>query len=185
MATAVPRQFEIAKLASRGGYATKTALATELRRRTEASISHNRNSAFQRIVDERRVPLRVGTIVSYVSVAQAVGILDDSLQATGPIKSDTKLDGFANYLGERVRDFAAKHGFDMDQIRDFIRKQFASQRFPIEPATPQSLYARLNPDVSEFTYYQCLLILDELSNTKFRVRSLRMLLHRDVLWGPG
>lgn len=185
MATAVPRQFEIAKLATRGGYATKTALATEIRRRTENAISQNRGSPFQRTIDERRVPLRVGTIISYIRVAEDIGILDDSLKTTGPIKSDTKLDGFANYLREQVRNFATKHGFDTDQIRDEIRKQFTSPKFPVEPVTPQSLFARLTPDVSEFTYYQCLLILDELSSTRFRVRSLRMLLHRDVFWGPG
>jgi len=55
--------------------------------------------------------------------------------------------------------------------------------YPIEPMTPQLLYAKLNPNISEFTFTQCLLMFDELFPEMFRVRSVRLLLHRDALWG--
>jgi hypothetical protein len=185
MATAVPRQFEIARAAASGAFSTKTKLANELLKRTRAMISQNQSSAFQRIVDDQRIPLRAETIVSYISVAQHVGIIDDSLKVTGPLTEKTLLKGFSNYLRDCLGVFSSQNGFGVDQIRDFLSKSLSKRPFPIETVTPSLFFSHLNPNVSEFTYNQCLTMFDELGSDRFRVRSVRILLHKDIIWGGG
>jgi hypothetical protein len=183
MATAVPRQFEIARTAARGEFSTKIKLATEIRRYTLSMISENRASAFQRIHDETRVALRADTIISYVSVAQSIGILDDSLKVTGPLSVKTPLKGFSFYLRDRLRQFSASNGFSVTQIMDFLSARLQQRPFPLQIVTPSLLYTSLNPNISEFTYNQCLVMFDELGSDTFRLRSVRVLLHKDILWG--
>jgi hypothetical protein len=183
MAVAVPRQFEIVRAAASGDYTSKIKLATELHRRTNAAIARNRNSAFQRMHDENRVALRIPTITAYINVARNIGLVDDSLKVTGFLNEKTPLDGFANYLRECLGKFSERHGFSVSQIRDFLLKHFDRRPYPIETATPALLFSQLNPNVSEFTFNQCLLMFDELGSEKFRVRSIRLLLHKDIVWG--
>lgn len=183
MATAVPRQFEIARAAAGGEFSTKVKLATELRRHTNAMITLNRASAFQRIHDDTRVALRVDTIISYITVAQRIGILDDSLKVTGTLTAKTPLKGFSYYLRECLGRFSHSNGFSVPQIRNFISARLQARPFPIETVTPSLLYAHLNPNVSEFAYNQCLVMFDELGSDTFRLRSVRILLHKDILWG--
>lgn len=185
MAAAVPRQFEIAKAAAGNEFSTKIQLATELNRRTRSMISQKESSAFQRIIEGRPVALKVSTIISYINVAQNIGIIDRSLKITGPLKQSTQLRGFSNYLRECLGIYSDHHRFSVAQIQNFLSKRLDMRPFPIEPVTPWVLYAELNPNVSEFTYNQCLLMFDELGNDKFRVRSVRLLLHKDIIWGAG
>jgi len=182
MATAVPRQFEIVRIAARNDFETKIQLATELENYTKRMIRENRDSAFQRYYDDRRSALRARTIVSYISVAQNVGTLDDSLKPTGRVTASTPLSGFSNHLKDCLLPYAKKHGFSLDQIRDFISSKLKGSN-PVAPITPRLLYTGQTPNVSEFTFTQCLYMLDELFNDRFRVRSVRTLLHKDVFWG--
>lgn len=184
MAIAVPRQFEIVRAAARADFDTKIRLAIELENYTKRMIRERRNSAFQRLRDDRRIALRARTIVSYISVGQSIGILDDSLKPTGGVTTATTLGGFSNHLKDCLLPYVKDHGFSLDQIRNFISAQLNGAH-PIAPITPQLLYAERTPDISQFTFAQCLLMLDELFSDRFRVRSVRMLLHRDVLWGAA
>ena len=182
MAVAVPRQFEIARTAAKRVFDTKTKLAIEIERYTTQMIRRNSPSAFQRIQDDTKLPIRARTIVSYISVATTIGIIDDSLKPTGSVTASTDLSGFTNHLKDCLLPFTRKHGFALDDIKVFISKQLARSP-PIEPITPQLLYQKLTPNISEFTFNQCLLMLDELYSGTFRVRSVRTLLHRQALWG--
>ena len=185
MAEAVPRQFEIVRTAVRGSFATKIGLATEVHRYTQRMIREKRPSAFQISSEDQVFPMRARSIVPYVTVGQSIGLLDDSLEPTGPITKRTNLSGFVNHLRDVLPPYADQHGFSLNEIRDFILGYLGATTYPIEPITPRLLYIRLNPDLSQFVFDQCLAMLHELYSDVFRVHSVRSLLHRDALWGAG
>ena len=182
MAVAVPRQFEIARAAARGQFPTKIRLATSIETYTKQHIRENRASAFQRLQNDEKRALQARTIVSYITVSEHIGTLSDSLQPTGPVTSETRLRGFVNHLKDCLLPYAKRNRFSLEEIRDFISATLNRSR-PIEPMTPQLFYAKLNPNIPEFTFTQCLLMFDELFPEMFRMRSVRLLLHRDALWG--
>lgn len=184
MAVAVPRQFEIVRVAARDQFDSKIKLATQLEDYTRRMIRENRSSAFQRFLNDRRISLRARTIVSYITVAQNIGTLDDSLKPTGKVTATTPLSGFSNHLKDCLLPYVKKNKFSLDEVREFISSKLSGPH-PIPTITPHLLYTEQTPNISEFTFTQCLLMLDELFSDRFRVRSVRTLLHREVLWGAA
>ena len=141
--------MEIARTAAGREYQTKMALAKDIETQTKKAIREIDEFAFQRVYNDKKLPLRTRSIVGYISVSQNIGILDGSLKPTGKVVPTTTLIGFSNHLKECLLPLIDKHGFSLQKISSIIEKQLKSE-LPIELITPQVLFAKINPDLKNY-----------------------------------
>lgn len=185
MAEATPRQFEIAKIASRRAFPTKRALATEIERYTKNEISENRRTAFQRLENDEYKALTATTISKYLTVAQDIGILDQNLTPTGKVTESTPFRGFVNHLRQAVQNFSRASNFWIDDIERAISGSIQDAsigRQAMLPPTSREVRRRLEVTVGDMVFNETLKLMSELFSNRIRFTSVQLIQTNSSFW---